>query len=837
VCPQAPSRSFARTLRDYRETAGLSQEALAEKAGLSARGVSDLERGLSRVPRLDTIARLADAMGLTVHERTALLRASGRLNTSAQPDALHKLESASPGLPVFLTRLLGRERDEMQLRRLLSSSDTRLLTLVGPGGVGKTRLVVEVAAACADLFPDGVAFAPLASLREPSLVLATIAQAVGIGETGDAPLAESLVLALHDRQFLLVLDNCEHLVEAAPGVARVLGRCPGLRVLATSRTRLNLRGEYVFAVRPLAIPETAVDAADALRWPAVALFAERAQAVRDTFELGPEHVASVIGICHQLDGLPLALELAAARVAILSPQALLERLHQRLPALGSSARDAPARQRTLHSTIAWSYDLLTEDQQRLMRSVSVFRGGWTLDQAEAVSGAEAESVLDGLSALVEHNLIQARDDSSGETRFNMLVTIGQFASDQLTASGEAAQKQERHARALLALTEAAGPHLVSAQRQPWLHRLDLDLENIRAALSWSLSSGGDVELGQRLAGNIAWYWYLRGHLQEGRDWQERLLAVDIGPSANRGRALAHFVVGGTSLMQGDITTARRHLEAAVSLLASQGDSWRQSQALTLLGIALAGMDDARMSLQLYRDSVELARGIAGDWLEAFALTNAGAARMLLRELDEAREEYRASLTLFEKLGDDWGRAIALRALAGLALDTGDSAGARVLYEQTSSLFRAAGDTRGLAQALLALGKAALRAGDVPRAREALAESIVRWREVGITAGIVRCLPGLAEIDARQGDSARATRTFAAATRHASLLGVRFAQVDRLEHDRVIAELTDQLGDERFAVLWAAGQATTLDQAMDEAVGSVESYPPLVTHVLGLRGSY
>ncbi len=837
VTSTGAAQSFARTLRRYRETAGLSQEALAEKAGLSARGVSDLERGLSRVPRLDTVSRLADALQLTQPEREALLRASGRLVGEHESAPTREVDPSPDGLPAFLTRLLGREQEQAALHRLLGRSDIRLVTLVGPGGVGKTRLAVRVAAGCADLFPDGVAFAALASLRDPALVLATIAQAVGVGETGDAPLADSLVLALHDRRFLLVLDNCEHLLEAAPSVARVLGRCPELRVLATSRTRLHLQGEYVFPVQPLAMPDAALDAADALRWPAIALFTERAQAVRPAFELMAENLSSVIGICRRLDGLPLALELAAARIAIFPPAALLERLEQRLPALGTATRDAPARQRTLQTTIAWSYDLLHENHRRLLRCLSIFRGGWSLDMAGSVSGDDPESLLDGLAALAEHSLIQPHDDASGEPRFIMLVTIGQFALEQLEATKEAATIRERHAQTCLVLAEEADPYLVSAQRQPWLRRLDLELENVRAALSWSLSPAGDVELGQRLGGSLAWFWYLRGHLQEGRDWQERLLAADPRTSASPGRARAHFVVGGISTMQGDFATAQRYFDEAANLYEQQGDALRRAQTLTLLGIAVAGLGDARTALALYEQSVDIAKSLGDQWLEAYALTNAGAARVLVKELIEAYQLYRSSLALFETLGDDWGRAIALRALGGLAVANNDAPGARRFYEESIPLFRHTGDTRGLAQALLALGKVELRQGEISRARVALAESIARWREVGISAGIVRCLPGLAAIEAIQGDAQRAARLFAAAKRHAHTLGVAFAEADRLEHDRVIAELSGQLDDERFAAAWGAGQSKTLDQAIEEAVGSTDSYEPLVKRFLGLSVSY
>jgi predicted ATPase/transcriptional regulator with XRE-family HTH domain len=959
------SQSFARTLRHYREAAGLSQEALAERAGLSARGVSDLERGLSRAPRLHTLSRLCEALALSATERAILLRAGGRLSDppsaaertlgipsdagpgeavrsdnsgagsarASAPDgpavaAVHAepVDSRPPvtGLPGYLTGLLGRERDAAAITRILRRGEVRLLTLVGPGGVGKTRLAVHVAAAAVHLFADGVAYAPLAPLRDPALVLATIAQAVGVGETGDATLSESLVLALHGRRMLLVLDNCEHVVEAAPAVAHVLGRCPGVRLLATSRTRLRVQGEQVFPVRPLPVPGDLAVAEEARTWSAVALFIERAQAVRPDFALTEDNLEAVVGICRRLDGLPLALELAAARVAVLPPAALLQRLDQRLPILTHGARDAPARHRTLQATIAWSYDLLSPAEQRLLRWLSVFRGGWSLDLAEAVY--DSETVLDDLASLVEHSLVQsadeatpltigpapdaavggaARDASSvlpasvvgkplepprstsaatepsadlsgaealrravdgpvpsmqpparrasvplvraqmsmaatarAEPRFVMLVTIGGYAFDQLLVSGDAGRAQQRHASAFLRLAEEAEPHLVSPNRLPWLRRLDVELDNLRAALTWSASAEGDPEIGLRLTGSLAWYFYLRGHLREGRSWAEQLLARAADAPLTPGRARGLYANGGISLQQGDVATSRRVLTQCVELFRAHGDYERLGHALTMLGLASTSAGQPELALDLYDQTIVLARQSGDAWLEAHTLTNKGAAKALIGDSLAAHELYRASLAQFVSLNDDWGRGIALRALAGLAADQEDYAAAQPLYEQSVPFFRQTGDTRGLAQALLGLGKVALRGGGADYAQQIFAEGVGRWREVGISAGIVRCLVGLAGVAAARDEPQRAVRLFAASARHARTIGVAFAPIDEAERERTMADLRSEIDDTAFATAWAAGEQMTLDQAIQDAPGeAVGTYPPLVTRFIGLKGGF
>jgi predicted ATPase/DNA-binding XRE family transcriptional regulator len=460
------SGSFSLALRHHRVTAGLSQEALAERAGISVRGVSDLERGLSRAPRLHTLVRLSEALGLDDAARQTLSAAAGYPGMADEPTGPPSAVVQAPArrpLPGYLTELVERDQEIGALGHLLRQAEERLLTLTGPAGVGKTRLAVQAAADYAARYPDDqVVFVPLAPLRDATLIPAAIAQAVGIPDPGGGSSLDDVASVLQDQRLLLVLDNFEHLLGGAHLVVDLLVRFPGVRVLATSRRMLRVHGEQTFLVQPLHVP-LALQATPetAAAWPALVLFVQRARAAQPAFELTSENVGTIQAICQRLDGLPLALELAAARLAVLTPAALLTRLQQRIPVLTRGPRDAPTRQRALRDAIAWSHDLLAEDEQRLFRRLSVFAGGWTLAAAEQVCvlrpdqanaqaerNRDAQSVLKSLAVLVEHSLVQSMDDAVAEPRFAMLETIREFALDQLEASGEAHCVRERHAAAL-----------------------------------------------------------------------------------------------------------------------------------------------------------------------------------------------------------------------------------------------------------------------------------------------------------------------------------------------------------------------------------------------------
>jgi non-specific serine/threonine protein kinase len=819
-------------VRRYRITAGLSQEALAERAGLSVRGLSDLERGLSRVPRLDTLSRIADALELDASARETLVEASGHLDLSSDASALS--QSAAPlvtarapqHLPGYLTALVGREADQGAIARLLRERSLRLLTLTGPGGVGKTRLAVQAASEFGDASGDSVVYVPLAPVSDASRVLASIAQALGVGERSDVGLFEAVTLALRAQRTLLVLDNFEHVLEAAPLVTDLLLTCPEVRIMVTSRTLLRIGGEHVYPVRPLALPsidqEVGLTPEAASQSPAVALFLSRAQAVQPGFAITLDNVGSVVGVCRELDGLPLALELAAARIPVLPPTELLGRLKPGMALLSTGQRDAPARHRALRDAIAWSYDLLTPEQQRLFRWLGVFAGGWSLQLAETVCAEPGgvQSVFDGLAELVEHSLVQVQvpqDDAVSASRFRLLETIRDYAQVRLSTSGEAPSARRRHATAMLALVEEAEPHLLTRGREVWLRRLDLELDNIRTALAWSLTPDGDAELGQCMAGSLSWFWYLRGHLNEGEQWSDRLIAAGTSTEYTPGSARVHNSRGGTAIMLGDAAGARPYLAETVRLY-RLGEDPRLPLGLALFAITLTSLGQPREAIELLRECASLAAAAGSEWFEAYALTNQGAATLQLGQAAEAEELYRHSLSLFSMVDDPWGRGIALRALAGLAADRANYAEARPLYARAVDTFRETRDTRGLAQALLGLAKAALRDGAAEAAGKALREALGYWQELGISAGVVRCLAGLAAVAASERQPQRAARLHGAASRFARSYGVVFSAADRADQQRLADELRQQLGADGFEAESARGATLSLEKGIAEALG-------------------
>ena len=433
------------------------------------------------------------------------------------------------GLAAPPTRLVGREAELARAAALLRPDGARVVTLTGPPGVGKTRLAVELARRLGAAYPDGVCLVALAPLSDPALVLPAVAAALGVPDGGAIPLPDAVAGRLAGKRPLLVLDNCEHLPEAAPAVADLVGRCPGLTVLATSRAPLRLRGEQEFSVPPLALPDAtpgpgaaraAVEAC-----PSVALFLERARDARPDLELGDADLAAVAALCRRLDGLPLALELAAARVKVLPPRALLARMEAALPLLTGGPRDLPARQRTLRDALAWSYDLLAEEERAVFRRLGVFAGGFDLDAVAAL--CPAPGTLDVLARLVDHSLVRVGGAADGEPRFVLLETVREYALDRLAERGEADAVRRAHARHFAALAEAAAAALHGPRQAPWLDRLEREHANFRAALRWALD-GGEAGLGLRLGAALWWFWFVRGRWSEGLAWLEALLALPAG---------------------------------------------------------------------------------------------------------------------------------------------------------------------------------------------------------------------------------------------------------------------------------------------------------------------
>jgi predicted ATPase/DNA-binding XRE family transcriptional regulator len=589
-------------LRRHREARGLSQDELATRveATVSRNTISNIERGRTR-PYRHTLDALATALGLDGNERAELLAAwhalgseparlelvsmsegAGGLAGGVQPPS--GAQRRSHNLPLQFASFVGREPELAAIAARLRSPQVRLLTLTGAGGIGKTQLALQAAAGMFDNYPDGVFFVALASITDPSLVVAGIAQALGVPDAG-GDLRTTLRDFLRDKWLLLVLDNFEHLLAAASLVPALLTEAPGLNVVATSREVLRVSGEHTFPVPPLGLPSrAAVPSLEQLtQYEAVRLFIERAQAVKPDFQVTNANAPAVAEICQQLDGLPLAIELAAARVRHLAPEALLPRLKRRLSVLTGGARDLPARQQTLRGAIAWSYDLLTAKEQALFRRLAVFAGGCTLEGAEAVCVLEETSaagkapahsieVLDSVASLVDKSLVR-QPGSGGEPRYTMLETVREYGLEQLAAAGEEPATRERHAQHYEALAQQAAPFFLRAEQLLWLARMDDELDNLRVVLQWLVNH--DLrERGQHLAGSLWYFWSLHGRVSEGREWLTRLLAGPVGSvdsAQARGRALVALAL--IAQKQYDMAACVAAVSESLALAQRGGDAW------------------------------------------------------------------------------------------------------------------------------------------------------------------------------------------------------------------------------------------------------------------------
>jgi predicted ATPase/DNA-binding CsgD family transcriptional regulator len=787
-------------------------------------------------------------------------------------------------LPLPLAPMIDREREHDDVIQLLRTPTVRLITLTGPGGIGKTRLAVEVGRAVAadpstssgQAFADGVVYVALDPIRDVALVLPTIAQTIGLAATGRDTIVAELTAFLGERHVLLLLDNFEQVEDAAAQIAELLVACPNLKVLATSRTPLEVYGEREYPIPPLALPSDD-DTAATETFAAIRLFAERAVEVKPAFALTSDNTTTVVEICRRLDGLPLAIELAAARIKFLSPDALLDRLSSRLEVLTSGPRDLPRRQQTLRDAIAWSHDLLTADERALFRRLAAFAGSFTLETAEAVVDGQTDRRTDGqtdredsscscpsvrlsvsdldlLAALVDESLVRQSDEASGETRFSMFQTIHEFAAEQLAASGEEAVVRRAHAEFFAALAERAAPELIGAEQFAWLDRLDAEHDNLRAALNWTIDQA-DASLAQRIAGSLWRFWWVRGHVAEGKRWYDRVLSLgDETPTPERVRSL--FGAGAMAEHLGDYDSAPILYRAALDAARAIGDRFMIAQSTEALGLVAQDQGRYDEAVDLHKQAREIFAEIGFRRGLASTIHNLGSISYYRGDIEDAEARYNETLELVRELGDQRAASVILGNLGVIAAARGDFARAKQLQEETLVLTRAAKDDAATATALLNLGDSERQLGDLDRAASLIGEALKIFEDQGAMRHAAIALVSLGQIDHDRGDTTLAvehlgrglalSRSCHDAMRTAAflealgveaaglgdarlgarLLGAADALLTQIGAERSPSELKEHAGNlaavrtaagqATFDTAWAEGAAASLDAIVAEA---------------------
>lgn len=753
----------------------------------------------------------------------SLPQASGNLQIPVSQTGASRSETGTipHNLPAQITALIGRETESSTVKKLLQQGRARLVTLTGPGGAGKTRLSLEVGSELLNDFADGVFFVTLASISDSNLVASAIAKTLGVKETSDRSLGESLKHYLSERQMLLLLDNFEQALAAAPLVVELLVAAPQLKVLVTSRAVLHVSGEHQFPVPPLTVPELkSMPPVEVLeQYSALALFSERARAVKPDFAITDENASVVVEICRRLEGLPLAIELAAARIRLFSPAEMLRRLKDRFRLLSGGARDLPERQQTMRGTIDWSYELLDEDDKKLFRRLSVFVDGCTLGAAEVVcnpAGDPSIDFLEGMSSLVDKSLQRQEEQLGGESRFRLLETVREYGLGCLSQSGEAAVIRERHADFFLKLVERIEPQLLGSNQEVWLDRLEVEHDNLRAALEWSTESA-QVEIGLRLGGALRRFWETRGYLGEGRKRLGKLLAVSRGFDQSKSRMKALYAAGVLADAQGDYRAARTLFEENLAINRALGDQWGIANSLNNLGIVAVRNHDYAAARSLYEESLGAWRELGNRSAVALSLSNLGNVAENQGDYVVACALYEEGLATFKELKDARGIASSLSHLGDAARKQCDYQKARSCYDESLAMFMQSGSKWDIANALADLGNLACDQADCMRARSLYEESMVIFGELGDIRGVARLLEGFVGLALVQDQPERALRLAGAANAIRKEHGVPLSADEEIRLQRNLDPIRQSLEESVQTASWIGGQAMSIESAIEYAL--------------------
>ncbi|MDQ5826714.1 MAG: tetratricopeptide repeat protein [Chloroflexota bacterium] len=842
--------TFGQWLREQRKARDLTQEMLAARIGCSIGAIQKIEVGARR-PSRQVAELLAEVFGIPAADLAEFVRfarsrgdveqaeaepvyaelvggtqaapAAEPTQTSQNGHTAQTVEANLPGdnLPAQLTQLIGRDVEAAEISSRLLREEVRLLTLTGAPGTGKTRLAIEVAANVKSHF-EAVCFVALSAVSEPDLVLPTVAHAMGLKDAGEATALPQLAQYISARPVLLLLDNFEQVLRAAPRVTELLVLCPHLKVLVTSREALNVRGEQQFQVPPLALPdpERLPALEQVSHYPAIALFEERARAVRPDFELNAENAEAVALICERLDGLPLAIELAAARTRLFPPQQIAARLDSRLKLLTGGARDLPARQQTLRGAIDWSYNLLDRGEQTLLARMGVFVGGCGLSAVEAICNAEGDlpmEALDGLASLLDKSLVRQYEGPNGDTRFTMLETIREYAREQLEALGEHEVMQRMHAEFYLALAEAAEPQLIGAEQTLWLDSLESDHDNIRAVLRWAIEQG-HADFAARLGATLWQFWFRRGYYSEGREWMQKALSMpQAGPTVNRANALN--VAGFLAYGQGDFAAMACYYDEGLALARELGYKPGIAYALEGHGIVAHHKGDYEQAARHFNESLELAKEVGNGWGVSNALFRLGNVALNEGRYEEARNLHERSLAMRRSLGDTGRIASSLLHLGEVARCRQDYDEAFTRYSESLDLYRHIGVKDGIASSYHNLGHVYYRRGDYAQAAEVFRKGLLLFRELGDKLSIVECVTGLAAVAVGTGQAERAARLFGASEAALNAMGTTLDPADQMEYEHNVKLTRSKLPSQAFSEHWDRGHTMTLDQAIDYALST------------------